>query len=194
MKLKSTSLNLLRRVSGPDPDPRAWDLFVSRYRPALIDWARRWGAHGAAADDVAQLVLMALVQQFRTFQYDPSRSFRAWLKTVTLRVWARFQRENARALGTGAVGLSLFFSLEARDDMVERLRQQTDRDALETVLPMVRRRTEPRTWEAFRLTAIEGLDGRTVADRLGMSLSAVYVARHNVRTRLTQEIRKILAD
>jgi DNA-directed RNA polymerase specialized sigma24 family protein len=44
------------------------------------------------------------------------------------------------------------------------------------------------------LTAIEGLDGRTVAERLGMSLSSVYVARHNVRARLAAEIRKIFAD
>jgi RNA polymerase sigma-70 factor (ECF subfamily) len=160
----------------------------------MVDWARRWGARGPAADDVAQLVLMALVRQFKSFHYDPARSFRAWLKTVTLRVWTRFQREDVRALGTGAAGLSLFSSLEARDDMVEMLRKQTDREALEAVLPMVRRRVGPRTWEAFRLTAIEGLDGRTVAERLGMSLSSVYVARHNVRARLAAEIRKIFAD
>lgn len=194
MKQKRTSVNLLGRVSGPELDPQAWEVFVERYRPTLVEWARRWGAQGASADDVAQLVLLTLVRHLKNFQYDPTRSFRAWLRTVTLRVWARFQREQARALGVGAVGLSQLTSLEARDDMVAMMQRQSDREALEIALARVREQVGTKTWEAFRLTAIEGKDGRTAAEQLGMSISSVYVARHHVRTRLTEEVRKILAD
>jgi RNA polymerase sigma factor (sigma-70 family) len=194
MKFPRTSLNLLSRVSGPEPDPQAWHLFVERYRPTLVAWARRWGAQGASADDVAQLVLVTLVRQLKTFHYDPSRSFRAWLKTITSRMWAQVQRDQIRALGAGAAGLSHLSSIEAREDMMARLQRQTDREALELAMRVVQQRVETRTWEAFRLTAIEGLDGRTVAERLGMSVSSVYVARHSIRERLSEEVRRIQAD
>ena len=34
-------------------------------------------------EDVTQRVLMQLAVKIRRFAYDPSRSFRAWLKTLT---------------------------------------------------------------------------------------------------------------
>ena len=44
----------------------------------------------------------------------------------------------------------------------------------EEALDRVRLRVEPQTWEAFRLTATEGLSGDAAAARLGMRLTAVY--------------------
>ena len=43
-----------------------------------------------------------------------------------------------------------------------------------------RARVEPRTWEAFRLTAYEGLSGDAAAARLGMSSEGVFKAKSRV--------------
>ena len=52
----------------------------------------------------------------------------------------------------------------------------------------VQLRVEPRTWEAFRLTAIEGIPAAEVAGRLGKKVATIYVSRSNVQKMLRDEI------
>jgi RNA polymerase sigma-70 factor (ECF subfamily) len=53
----------------------------------------------------------------------------------------------------------------------------------------VRPRVQPLTWEAFRLTAFEGLSGAEAATRLKMAVTSVYKARSNVQKLLEAEVR-----
>ena len=50
---------------------------------------------------------------------------------------------------------------------------------------------EPQTWEAFRLTAYEGLSGEDVAARIGMSRATVFKAKSRVLEFLRDEIRRL---
>ncbi len=47
----------------------------------------------------------------------------------------------------------------------------------------VRPRVAPKTWDAFRLTALEGCSGATAAARLGMKITRVYGAKSEVTRR-----------
>jgi RNA polymerase sigma-70 factor (ECF subfamily) len=58
-------------------------LLVERYQPSIKRWCIAWGSQDSPADDVSQEVLVKLFAALRKFRYDPSRSFRAWLKTVS---------------------------------------------------------------------------------------------------------------
>ena len=65
--------------------------------------ARKHGLQEADAQDVTQNVLLKLARKLREFSYDPSRSFRAWLKTLTHHAWSDFLESQQRAgLGSGA--------------------------------------------------------------------------------------------
>ena len=66
-----------------------------------------------------------------------------------------------------------------------RLEEETRR------LLLRRLRVEPRTWEAFRLTALEGLSGAEAARRTGLRASHVYVARFRVQEMLREEVQKL---
>ena len=46
---------------------------------------------------------------------------------------------------------------------------------------------EPHTWEAFRLTALEGLPGAATAERLSMKVASVFKAKSNVQKLLQEE-------
>jgi RNA polymerase sigma factor (sigma-70 family) len=67
---------------------------MGRVRPAVsADHPRvvpEVGSQPSDADDVAQEVLLKLLTAMKKFRYDPSRSFRAWLKTVTQNAWKDF--------------------------------------------------------------------------------------------------------
>ncbi len=77
-------------------------------------------------------------------------------------------------------------TVEARDDLARRLEAEFDLELLEEAERRVRRRVAPHTWEAYRLTAIEGLSGAEAAARLGMKVAAVFVSRSHVTRHLQQ--------
>jgi RNA polymerase sigma-70 factor (ECF subfamily) len=183
-----TSLGLLARLRDDPDDPRAWEQFVARYRPRIYGWCCEWGLQPADAEDVAQNVLVKLAAKMRDFRYDPSRSFRAWLKTVTQHAWSDFV-DGSRRRAVGHDGR--LHTLEARADLARRLTDEFDHELMEAAMGAVRQRVAPQTWDAFRLTALEGLAGSEAARRLGMPVANLFVARHRVQQMLREEIQRL---
>ena len=93
--MNSTHSSLLERLRRPD-DVEAWDRFVRLYTPLLFHWARGAGLRDPDAADLVQDVLVVLVRKLPEFHYDPRKSFRAWLRTVTLNKWRERLRRAPR--------------------------------------------------------------------------------------------------
>jgi RNA polymerase sigma-70 factor (ECF subfamily) len=188
-----TRLSLLSRLRRDPNDASAWDEFVQRYGPQIDSWCRRWGLQEADAQDVTQMVLVRLAAKLRTFVYDPSRSFRAWLKTLARHAWSDFVSDRRRAVeGSGGTGMfEVLHSVEARDDLERHLEEAFDLELLQVATANVRERIEERTWEAFRLTAMDGLSGAEAAARLGMPVASVFKAKSNVQKMLREEIDRL---
>jgi RNA polymerase sigma-70 factor (ECF subfamily) len=189
----STSTTLLRRVSADPADEAAWDAFVERYGRMIFRWCRRWNLQEADAEDVTQGVLLQLARQMRGFRYDPDGRFRAWLRTVAHRAWARFLESRKRpGNGTGDSEVHRFLeSVPVRDEFVRRIEEEADRELYEHAAARVRARIMPHTWEAFRLLAVEGLSGKEAAERLGMTVGAAIVARSKVTRMLREELARL---
>jgi RNA polymerase sigma-70 factor (ECF subfamily) len=187
-----TSPTLPGRLHDTPTDQAAWAQFVDRYGRKVYGWCRLWGLQQADAEDVTQNVLVDLARQMRTFDYRPSGSFRAWLRTVAYRAWCDFlESRKAAATGTGDTAvLRVLESVEARDDLLRQLAEECDRELLDEAMKRVRLRVEPQTWEAFRLTALERLSGAEVAGRLGVAVTAVFKAKSRVQKMLREELRQ----
>src|ERR1700722_4332907 len=142
------------------------------------------------------IVLIKLADKMRTFAYDPSKSFRGWLRTLTHHAWSDFVESRQRAgRGTGdSEGEERLHTVPARDDLVARLGEQFDQEVLEEASVRIRLRVEPNSWEAFQLTAVQGLTAAEAAARLGQGVAAVAKARRRVQKMLEQEVRKLEGD
>jgi RNA polymerase sigma-70 factor (ECF subfamily) len=174
-----------------DPgDQLAWSAFVDRYGPQIHAWCLRWGLQEADAQDVTQMVLVKLVRHLPDFRYDPSRSFRGWLRTVTAHSWNDFLGDQVRGVrgSADAVVAEMLNTVEARGDLARHLEEAFDQELLGLAKEEVSRRVEPHTWEAFRLTAIEGVAAAEAAARLGIRVATVYRARHVVQTMLRETL------
>jgi RNA polymerase sigma-70 factor (ECF subfamily) len=185
-----TSSSLLYRVQQDAGDQAAWSAFVERYGPRIFAWCRNWQLQESDAQDVTQEVLLQLVNKLRRFQYDRSRSFRAWLKTLVHHAWQDFMEHRRRAgLGSGDSAVwERLDCVEARESLEQQLQEVFDREVLEEAMARVQQRVAPHTWEAFRLLTFEGLSGAEVAPRVGMQVTMVYVARSKVQKMLREEI------
>jgi RNA polymerase sigma factor (sigma-70 family) len=188
-----TSATLLGRLGRDPADAAAWAEFVRRYGPRVYQWCLGWRLQDADAQDVTQNVLLEVARRMRTFAYDPTRSFRGWLRAVAHGAWCDWLEGRRKAgAGSGDTGvLELLGSVEARDDLGRRLEEQYDGELLEQAAARVRLRVRPHTWEAFRLLAYDGLPGAEVAARLDMKVGAVFVARSKVQRMLREELARL---
>jgi RNA polymerase sigma-70 factor (ECF subfamily) len=189
----STRLSLLGRLREMPTDQQAWAEFVERYGRTVFAWCRQWGLQEADAEDVTQNVLADLARQMRTFQYEPSGRFRSWLRTIAYRAWCDLlESRKGKAAGSGdSAILTLLHSVESREDFLRQLEAECDRELLEVAMARVRQRVEPNTWEAFRLTAQEGLSGNDTAERLGLQVATVFKAKSRVQKMIQQELQAL---
>ncbi len=184
---------LERLVRSGSQNRAAWSEFVERYGRRIFGWCLRWGLQEADALDISQIVLLKLAQRMKDFTYDPGRSFRSWLKTITRNAWQDFvdsPRTAAMARG-GDIARERLESIAAHDDLTHKLEELYDLELLDTAMQRVRLRAAPRTWRAFSLTAVEGMPAPEVAARLGMKIARVYAARSTIQQRLQEECRKL---
>jgi RNA polymerase sigma-70 factor (ECF subfamily) len=188
-----TRMSLLGRLRESSADESAWNEFIAWYAPLIHMWCSRWKLQNADAEDVTQVVLVKLADKMRTFHYDPSKSFRAYLKTLTHYAWCDFLESRKRhgAAAGGSDMLDALHQVEAGDDLVKQLDAEFDREILAEAMARVAERVEPHTMQAFRRTAIDGLSGADVAAELNMKVATVFKARSKVQQMLQDEVKKL---
>jgi RNA polymerase sigma factor (sigma-70 family) len=188
-----TRITLLGRLRRDPTNQTAWGEFVDQYGPKLMGWCQKWRLQEADAQDVTQNVLLKLAEKLRDFTYDPSRSFRAWLKTVAHNACSDFLESRQKpGLGSGDSQIGhVLLNAEAREDLLNHLEQEFDREILEEAMMRVRLRVAPQTWQAFWLTACEGVSGADAATRIPMQVAQVYVAKRRVQKMLQEEVARL---
>jgi RNA polymerase sigma factor (sigma-70 family) len=187
-----TSMTLLERLQSRPCDAQAWNLFSERYGPRIRSWCLTWGLQDSDAEDVGQDVLVKLFAAMSKFQYDPARSFRAWLKTVTQHALSDFVASRHKDPNQTAAPIDMIAeSVEAKTDLEQRLEDAFDAEVLELAMHRVKKRVKAATWDAFQLTAVEGLSGATAAAQLQIPVAHVFVAKNRVQKMLQEEARKL---
>ena len=185
--MHTTSPSLLERLRI-ERDQGDWRRFVDLYTPLLFFWARRTGLGQEDAEDLVQDVFEVLLRKLTEFRYDPNRSFRSWLRTITLNKWRDRQRRAAHVPAVTEVPMSEIPAPEPDDLSEAEYRQQLVGRAMEMIQPEY----QPTTWRAFWETAVAGRSPADVAAELGLSRNAVYVARCRVLERLRHELDGLL--
>src|SRR5262245_42577129 len=113
--LPTTRVTLLTQLRQDPSNQAGWDEFVERYGRHIYRWCRQWKLQDADALDLTQTILVKLTQKLRAFAYDPSRSFRGWLKTVAHHAWRDFEdsRRHAQPTAGDSQVQQLMHTLEA---------------------------------------------------------------------------------
>lgn len=188
--MTTTSPTLIDRLSR-GKDTGAWGRFVELYTPLLLAWCRRVGLNDADAADLTQTVFVTLYQKLPEFRYDPSRSFRAWLKTVLMNAWRNQvrQRSSRKEDQWEGGGSDEFPETDPRLGLDEaEYRAQLVRRAL----TLMQAKFEPTTWKACWEFVVEGRPAADVARELQLTENAVYLAKSRVLRYLRRELQGLL--
>jgi RNA polymerase sigma-70 factor (ECF subfamily) len=173
----------LERLRRPD-DATAWERFAELYTPLLYHWALRAGLQRADAADLVQDVFLLLIRKLPEFHYDPTKQFRAWLRTVTLNKYRERQRSARRQPGS--------FDPDSEpaiaDPAAEYWENEYRGHLATTALNLLRTEFSATTWTAIWATTVEGRRAADVAAELKMTPGAVLAAKCRALARLRQEL------
>jgi RNA polymerase sigma factor (sigma-70 family) len=191
----STRSSLLVRIRNLE-DQRAWEEFVEIYTPLVYGYCRSRDLQEGDAADVAQESMRAVARSIGKFEYDPQRGkFRNWLLTVVQNKLRNFLAQQQQ-------------QPELARESTLNLRQERDsapvnesiweaeyyRTLFNWAANRIRGEFHESTWRAFWQTTIDERDGKEVAESLGMSVGAVYVAKSRVIARLKEQILSVDAE
>jgi RNA polymerase sigma-70 factor (ECF subfamily) len=185
----STCSSLLERVRSKDQT--AWDRLVKLYSPLIYLWCRRASLQEADAADVGQEVFRAVARNILNLEHgQPGDSFRGWLRTITRnKILDRVRGSHGGVVGSGGdegQDLLLRVPAEASDS-------GSSEDSLESkvlfqrAVALVRTDFGENTWQVFQKVTLEGQRPADVAQELGLTLNAVYLAKSRVLRRLREE-------
>lgn len=189
-----TRATLLLRLRDRN-DHDAWSGFLRDYGPMLYRFVRSRGLQDADAADIVQDVFRRVGSAIGRLEYDKEKGgFRAWLFTITRnRLYTYFEKRKKVGL-TGNDTAQLNLLSQAADDRNE-LSEQWELEHLRSLaaiaMESVEKNSEPKTWSAFRITAVEGRSAAEAAEELSMSTGAIYVAKSRVTARLRSEIERL---
>lgn len=175
-------------------DHAAWDEILEVYGPLVFRCARQRGLQAADAEDVVQEVFSAVARSVGQWLNQAQRGrFRSWLLGITRNIAINVLTRAPRGgVGHGGdVGLAELTVMPDPDGANSRLfDREFEWQVYHWAASRVRDSVKVVTWEAFQLTHLEGLTVQEAADRLGISLGNVYIARSRVMSRLKEIVRQ----
>jgi RNA polymerase sigma-70 factor (ECF subfamily) len=183
-----TSTSLLRglREAGNE---QVWTAFVQRYQPLLVSFVKRLGVRDTDAEDVAQESLIAFLTGYRKGLYDPEKGrLRTWLLAITTNKARDFRRRAPRDRARGGVSETTALLDAIPDDasMSEIWEAEWRAAVLKACIDELRHQVEPVTLEAFELYALKEWPAMKVAEHLGITRNAVFLAKSRLLARLKE--------
>lgn len=188
MDSPQTRASLLVRIRDAS-NATAWAEFVDLYAPLLHAYARRQGLQDSDAADLCQDILCNVLRSIGRLDYDRSRgTFRGWLLTVARNEIFRQARRSHRARGSGDSQMQQILQQQPSPVADVQLDLEHQQRLFQWAAGRVRTQFRDKTWRAFWSNVVEDQPAEQVADSLGMSVGAVYIARSRVTSRIREEI------
>lgn len=169
----------------------AWQEFMKLYSPVVYGFARKRGLQDADAADLMQDVMRSVSSAIGRLDYDRKQgSFRGWLFTITRnKVFNFFSARKIRPQGSGDSSTNRLLEEQPDSgDGSDEWELEYQKRLASLAMERVKHEFQPNTWQAFWLTAVEGVAAAEAARQVGISPGAVYVAKSRILARLKEEV------
>jgi RNA polymerase sigma-70 factor (ECF subfamily) len=189
----STDPELLRRIAALWDNP-AWVEFFDQYAGFVRERCSVYGLDADSVDDLCQRVWLELARRMPGYQYDPSGSFRGWLRKLCHHRAIDLIREQPDVI---------FEAIDGFDVIDVRLAVVTTADTGDSdevgpdrllmlrgaraAQEKVRSKVKPARWEAFWRVVIENQSFSAAAAEMGLKYATVYAAVNHVAELLREE-------
>lgn len=186
--MTSTSESLLIRLRSTS-DSDAWSRFVELYTPLIFFWGRRTGLSQHDAADLVQDVLAIVFQKLATWTYQPEKSFRGWLRVVTLNRYRELARRKKLNFDSqyGVINV-----IEDPDQLESTWEKGYAHHLVIEAMALMKSDFAPPTWDALQQLISSGRKAADIARETGVSVWTIYAARNRLFSRLRRELGDLL--
>ncbi|MCA9050849.1 MAG: sigma-70 family RNA polymerase sigma factor [Planctomycetaceae bacterium] len=196
MMTPDTRPSLLMRVKNPR-DREAWEEFVQIYQPVIIRMGRYRGMQAADTEDLAQQVLLAVAGAIERWEPGEDRAkFRTWLRRITTNAILNALTRGIPDIGTGNADIQSLLEQQPDENEADSQLLATEyrREVFQWAARLIRPEFSDDTWNAFRVTAVEGMDAESAAKHLGRSRGSIYASRSRIMKRLKEKVSEYVDD
>lgn len=185
---KTRNSLILRLTSQGDAE--AWQQFCQIYEPLILQIARNRGLQNADAHDLAQDAFIKIAKSIQRFEPNAEKgSFRGWISTIARNLTIDFMRQKNRATTFTQELISReAFERSAESDFYDR---EFEKQMFLWAAEEIRSTFSESSWQAFWKTAVDGQSVTDVAQSLGLSKGAVYIARSRVIAKLRNKVEQV---
>lgn len=174
-----------------------WTQFVERYRPVIVGYAQRSGLHGDHAEDAAQETLAAFDKAYREGGYDPNHKnagLRKWLFTIAhnkiTSALRRLYAEEEKRVNPSSSQSDFFARIPDEDHSQQRWDGCWLKAVFDQCLEEVRAKRASKTVDAFELFVRQGWRAKKLAEHLGITENAVFLAKNKI----LKDIRQLMPN
>jgi len=190
---KATSPTLLAGIGRGNSN--AWERLVACYKPTIMAWCRSKGLDEASSLDVIQETFLSVSKSLSKFQSTPgSGAFRAWLWRITqYRILDQRRQKARQPRGVGGSSIAEKLALVADSHFYGPSSSTSSRSPFAEIpfanaIIKLSQNYEPRTWQAFLRTVVDGRSTEEVAAEFNMSAVGVRQLRSRILRRLRVEL------
>jgi len=196
--LIATRRSLVERLADWG-DQRRWQEFFDTYWKLIHSAARKSGLTDAEAQEVVQETVITVAKNIGKLKYDPAiGSFKGWLLQITRwRIADQFRkREPGNAKRPRSTDDRLTATIERVPDsqivdLDEVWESSWKENLFEAAVARVKKKIEPKQFQIFDCYVRKEWPAQKVAERLGVNVGQVYLARHRVGALLKKEIKAL---
>lgn len=190
---QKTSVSLILRVANQG-DIESWGEFAAIYEPLVYRIAITKGLQAADADDLVQEVMTRVARSVGKWEPGSKKgTFRGWISTIARNLIIDFLRKSKRVPRTSEKTeiRRIVESTPDRSSEEQYFDHEYERQIFINAAKEIRNSFTDCTWTAFWRTAVKNEPIKSVAEKLGVSAGAVYVARSRVMARLKDQVKTI---
>jgi len=193
-----TRPSLLAGIQAGDED--RWHDFFRSYGPVIRGFALKAGLTETEADEVTQETCIGVARNVAEYRYDPAKCrFKTWLLNLaSWRVKNQFAkrrhwdaRKQSADLHPGEPDGAPLPEIAGADVWGALWDGEWRANLLATAMAKVRTQFSATQFQVFDLNVLKEWPAGDVAKSLGLSIPAVYLAKHRVSKALNQELQRL---
>ena len=176
-------------------DSAAFQKITLLYSGLVYHWCRTAGLSPEDSEDVGQRVFLSISRSIGGFQREKSGdSFRGWLRVVARsRIVDHFREQANRELAIG--GTSFLEHVASIPETEEVSADESLRETnilYERAVHLLHGEFSEQDCKAFQLLVVDGLTPKEVAEKVGVSINSVYIAKSRILKRMRDEFEDLM--
>jgi len=175
---------------------QVWNEFNSYFYPVIFNFARKTGFSDTDAEDITQQSLLRFLKAFREGKYIKDKGrLKSWLWGIAHNVMLDYRRHlpKERLVKGKTEETSFWDSLEDEHSQMT-WNCEWRKMVLSKCLEQIASQVDPKVLRTFELYAFFGRPAEEVAQTLGITANAVYIAKTRVVAKLRELVNQFEQD